>query len=74
MAGEAEIAGIDFEDPVAAAPPVAASFERRERLTGASRLEGYFYCGPEALVGGGVSLSAGRRAADKARAYFRKVS
>lgn len=72
MAGAAEIAAIDFEDPVAAAPPVAASFERRERLTGASRLEGYFFCGPEALVGGGVSLSAGRRAADRARAYFRK--
>lgn len=72
MAGRAEIVAVDLEDPEPAAPPVAACFERRARLTGASGLEGYFFCGPEALVGGGVSLSAGRRAADRARDYFRK--
>lgn len=68
----AEIAAIEAEETEPAAPPLAAAMERRRRLTGASGLEGYFFCGPEALIGGGVSLSAGRRAADRARGYFRK--
>jgi phytoene dehydrogenase-like protein len=72
IVNDAEITAIDAEDSEPAAPPALVSMERRERLTGASGLEGYFFCGPEALIGGGVSLSAGRRAADKARGYFRK--
>lgn len=68
----AEIAAIDAEESEPAAPPLPAAMERRQRLTSASGLEGYFFCGPEALIGGGVSLSAGRRAADRARGYFRK--
>ncbi|OFW98690.1 MAG: hypothetical protein A3E78_12665 [Alphaproteobacteria bacterium RIFCSPHIGHO2_12_FULL_63_12] len=72
LVGGAEIAAIEAEESAAAAPPLPAAMERRTRLAGASGLEGYFFCGPETLIGGGVSLSAGRRAADRARDYFRK--
>ncbi|MEK7266362.1 MAG: hypothetical protein AAB227_09720 [Pseudomonadota bacterium] len=68
----AQIAAIEAEEALVAAPPLPAAMERRARLAGASGLEGYFFCGPETLIGGGVSLSAGRRAADRARDYFRK--
>lgn len=72
MVDSADVAAIDADDVFIAAPPSPAAIERRERLTGASGLDGYFFCGPETLVGGGVSLSAGRRAADRARTYFKK--
>ena len=61
-----EVAAVD-----AAAPPTAAAIERRARLTGASGLEGYFFCGPEAQIGGPLSLAAGRRASEGAMRYFR---
>lgn len=59
------------DETAPAAPPVAAAIGRQRRLADASGLEGYFFCGPEALIGGGVSLSAGRRASERARDYFR---
>lgn len=70
--GAGDILAVDMEAGESAAPPLAAAIERRTRLTKASGLEGYFFCGPEALTGGGVTLSAGRRASDRARDYFRK--
>lgn len=72
IADGADISAIEADDASAAALPLPAAMERRQRLTGASGLEGYFFCGPETLIGGGVSLSAGRRAADRARDYFKK--
>lgn len=72
IADGADIAAIVADEAWSAAPPPPAAMERRARLAGASGLEGYFFCGPETLIGGGVSLSAGRRAADRARDYFRK--
>lgn len=71
--GAGDIVRVDVETGEAAAPPLAAAIERRNRLTGASGLEGYFFCGPEALTGGGVNLAAGRRASDHARGYFKKA-
>lgn len=72
MVDGADVAAIEAKESDGAAPPLPAAMEQRARLTGASGLEGYFFCGPEALIGGGVSLSAGRRAADRARDFFRK--
>lgn len=69
---ETQIAAIEIESVLPAAPPTRAAIERRERLTAASGLEGYFYCGADAQVGGGASLSAGRRAAERALGYFRE--
>jgi phytoene dehydrogenase-like protein len=70
----AQIIAIDIESAEPAAPPVLAAIDRRRRLTDASGLEGYFFCGPESLIGGGAALSAGRRAAARALAYFREGS
>ncbi len=67
-----QISGFDIDEAERAAPPILAAIERRRRLTDASGLEGYFFCGPEALVGGGVSLSAGRRAGERALRYFKE--
>lgn len=67
----AEIIGADIELPIVASPPTAEAIERRRLITDASGLEGYFFCGPEALIGAGISLSAGRRAAERALRYFR---
>jgi phytoene dehydrogenase-like protein len=63
-----EVAGVE-----AAAPPTAAAIERRRRLTAASGIEGYFFCGPEAQIGGPLSLAAGRRASEGALRYFRQA-
>ncbi len=62
-------AEIDAAEPSAA--PTLAAIERRKRLADASGLEGYFFCGPEALLGGAVSLSAGRRASERALDFFK---
>ncbi|MFZ5615984.1 MAG: phytoene desaturase family protein [Pseudomonadota bacterium] len=67
-----QIEAVEIDAAETAAPPTAAAIERRRRLTDASGLEGYFFCGPEALIGGGVSLSAGRRAGERAAKYFRQ--
>lgn len=72
IAGATEIAAIDIESIEAAPPPVAEAIDRRSLLTGAGGLEGYFFCGPETNAGGRLTLSAGRRAAERARDYFRK--
>ncbi len=66
------IEAIDIGEPEAAAPPTLAAIERREILTGASGLEGYYFCGPEALIGGPLSLAAGRRAGERALAFFKQ--
>ncbi|MGE0182471.1 MAG: phytoene desaturase family protein [Parvularculaceae bacterium] len=68
----AEIVAIDLDAPERAAPPMFEALERRRRITDASGLEGYFFCGPEASIGGGVSLSAGRRAGERALRYFKE--
>jgi phytoene dehydrogenase-like protein len=69
---ELQIAGFDVDEAELAAPPILAAIERQRRLTDASGLEGYFFCGPEALISGGVSLSAGRRAGERALRYFKE--
>lgn len=55
-----------------ASAPIAAAIERRRRFTEASGLEGYFFCGPEAVVGRSLSLSAGRRAAERALSWLQQ--
>lgn len=67
-----QIAGFDIDDAEHAVLPTLAAIERQRRLTDASGLEGYFFCGPEALIGVGVSLSAGRRAGERALRYFKE--
>lgn len=67
-----QVEAVEIDPAEAAAPPTAAAIERRRRLTDASGLEGYFFCGPEALISGAVSLSAGRRAGERAVRYFRQ--
>lgn len=53
------------------AEPTLAAIERARRLEQASRLEGFFFCGPEAAIGRGPSGLAGRRAAQAAIAHLR---
>lgn len=67
------IKAIEVDGFEPAAPPTGAAVERRRLLSEGSGLEGYFFCGEEALIGGGVSLIAGRRAAERALAYYRKA-
>lgn len=67
----AEIVAVHLDPPERAALPLPVAIERRRRFTEGSGLEGYFFCGPEAVIGAGVSLSAGRRAGERAIAYFR---
>lgn len=55
----------------AAATNIVAAWSRARRLAGASGIEGYFFCGPEAQIGKGLSGAAGRRAAQKAVRYAR---
>jgi phytoene dehydrogenase-like protein len=68
---ETQIEAIDLDGPVRAAPPVLAAIERRSRLTEGAGLEGYFFCGPEASLGGPQSLTAGRRAGERALKFYK---
>ncbi len=65
----ARIEAIAFEPPVAAAAPIAIGAERARIFTDAAGIDGFFFCGPEAQLGARLSLSAGRRAAERALAY-----
>lgn len=67
-----QIIAVAPDEALPSSPPTAAAVERRRRLTDASGLEGYFFCGPEALIGAGVSLSAGRCAGERAIDYVRR--
>lgn len=67
-----QIVAVAPDEMLPARLPTAAAVERRRRLTDASGLEGYFFCGPEALIGAGVSLSAGRCAGERAIDYVRR--
>jgi phytoene dehydrogenase-like protein len=57
---------------LAAAPAVVAAWARARRLTQGSGVDGYFFCGPEAQIGPGLSGAPGRRAAEAAVRYFRR--
>lgn len=65
----AKIAAIDFEPPAPATAPVAIAQERSRLYADAVGVDGFFFCGPEAQPGARLSLSAGRRAAERALAY-----
>ena len=67
-----KIAAIDFEPPVPASAPVAAAAEHARVYAGAAGIDGFFFCGPEAQLGARLSLSAGRRAAERALAYAKE--
>jgi phytoene dehydrogenase-like protein len=41
-------------------------------LTAGNSLEGFFFCGPEATVGGGISGAAGRMAAENAIEHLKR--
>lgn len=62
------------EPTLAAAPSVFEAWARARRLTGASRIGGFFFCGSEAQNGPGMSGAAARRAADDAVRYLRKAA
>ncbi|MEZ5915168.1 MAG: hypothetical protein R3C42_06030 [Parvularculaceae bacterium] len=47
----AGVVAVDIEAPVRAAPTTYEAIERRRLITDASGLEGYYFCGPEALIG-----------------------
>jgi phytoene dehydrogenase-like protein len=67
-----DIDAVDFETIVPAAAPIAIAVERRRIFAELSGVDGLFFCGPEARLGARVSLSAGRRAAERALAYARE--
>jgi phytoene dehydrogenase-like protein len=56
----------------AGAASVLPAWSRARALTGASGVAGYFFCGPEAQIGAGLSGAAGRRAAEAAIRHHRK--
>ncbi len=56
----------------AGAASILPAWSRSRTLAGASGVGGYFFCGPEAQVGAGLSGAAGRRAAEAAIRYHRK--
>jgi phytoene dehydrogenase-like protein len=64
-ADEAKASGMAAE-LFAASPSVLQGWSRARRLTEASGVAGYFFCGPEAQIGPGISGAAGRRAAREA--------
>lgn len=66
-----KIVAIDFETPVPAAAPIAVAAARARVFAQAAGIDGFFFCGPEAQLGARLSLSAGRRAAERALAYAR---
>ncbi|MFN0022309.1 MAG: hypothetical protein ACKVS5_00255, partial [Parvularculaceae bacterium] len=65
------IVAIDLETPVPAALPIALAVMRQRAFADAVSIDGYFFCGPEARLGARESLSAGRRAAERALSYAR---
>lgn len=65
----AKIIAIDYETPAPAAAPIGVAAARRRIYAEAAGLDGFFFCGPEARLGGRLSLCAGRRAAERAIAY-----
>lgn len=67
----AKIVAIDFEPPFAAAAPIAAASARRRIFAEGAGIDGFFFCGPEAQLGGRLSLAAGRRAAERALAFVK---
>jgi phytoene dehydrogenase-like protein len=68
----AKIAAIDFEPPVPASAPIAVAAERARVFAEAPGVDGFFFCGPEAQLGARLSLTAGRRAAERALGYARE--
>lgn len=56
----------------AAAPNVVAGWARARALETASGVAGFFFCGPEAQIGRGLSGAAGRRAAAAAVRFFKR--
>lgn len=68
----AMIAAIDFEPPVPASAPVAVAAERARVFAEAPGVDGFFFCGPEVQLGARLSLTAGRRAAERALSYARE--
>lgn len=56
----------------AGAPSILPGWSKARLLTGASGVGGYFFCGPEAQIGAGLSGAAGRRAAEAAIRHHRK--
>ncbi|MEQ1932142.1 MAG: hypothetical protein ABL957_16640 [Parvularculaceae bacterium] len=79
------IAALDMRLAADAARPVGApvsvfggaasilpAWSRARALGGASGVAGYFFCGPEAQIGAGVSGTAGRRAAEAALRFHKR--
>lgn len=56
----------------AGAASVLPAWSRARALSGAAGVSGYFFCGPEAQVGAGLSGAAGRRAAEAAIRFHKK--
>ncbi len=67
-----DIDAVDFEAIIPAAAPIAIAVERRCVFAELSGVDGLFFCGPEARLGSRASLSAGRRAAERALSYARE--
>lgn len=55
----------------AAQAGVLSAWARAQRLESASGVAGYFFCGPEAQIGPGLSGTAARRAARRAARYLK---
>lgn len=70
-ADEAAASGAPAEG-FAATSSMIEMWARARKLAGASRIEGYYFCGPEAEIGPAASGAAGRRAAEAAMRYSRK--
>lgn len=70
-ADEAASAGFPAESRAAQAG-VLSAWARAQRLETASGIAGYFFCGPEAQVGPGLSGAAARRAARRATRYLKE--
>lgn len=68
----AKIAAIDFEPPVPATAPAAIAAARAAVFAQAAGVDGFFFCGPEVQPGPRLSLTAGRRAAERALLYAKE--
>jgi phytoene dehydrogenase-like protein len=64
-----KVVAIDCEPLVPAAAPVAVAAARRRAFAEAAGIDGFFFCGPESRLGARLTLTAGRRAAERAIAY-----
>jgi phytoene dehydrogenase-like protein len=67
-----DLAAIDFDAVVPATAPIAAAVEQRRIFAEMSGVDGLFFCGPEAQIGARLSLTPGRRAAERALAYVKE--